>query len=115
MTKSRGLTAEQQFMLHRMALEIQSLSRDELHQALLDCWEARFRQKQSFIASAKEAGFSFQFNEGIAVMPATAVEEFEDFHGHAPTWEDAEDYLEQIQENVHMELDMDAIVLEPEE
>ncbi len=73
MTKSRGLTAEQQFMLHRIALEIQSLSRDELHQALLDCWEARFRQKQSFIASAKEAGFSFQFNEGIAVMGTAPV------------------------------------------
>jgi len=44
-----------------------------------------------------------------------AVEEFEETNGYAPTWEDAEDYLETVQENVGMELDMDAIVLEPGE
>ncbi len=115
MTLNADLTQEQNFFLHRIALEAQSYSRDELIEALLDCWEAKFRQKQTFVVSSKEAGFSFNLNEGIAVMPETVVEEFEKANGHAPTWEDAEDYLENIQENVSMELDMDAIVLEPGE
>ena len=109
------LTQEQQFMLHRIALEVQDYSKDELIEALLACWEGKFRQKQTFIASSQEAGISFYLNEGMAVMPETAVEEFEATNGYAPTWEDAEDYLETVQENVGMELDMDAIVLEPGE
>lgn len=110
-----SLTQEQQFMLHRISLEVQTYSKDELIEALLACWEARFRQKQTFVASSHEAGFSFNLNEGVAFMPETAVEEFEAANGYMPTWEDAEDYLETVQENVGMELDMEAIVLEPGE
>ena len=115
MNQVPSLTQEQQFLLHRIALEVQSYSKDELIEALLACWEARFRQKQTFVASSHEAGFSFNLNEGVAVMPETAVEEFEAANGYMPTWEDAEDYLETVQENVGMELDMESIVLEPGE
>ena len=109
------LTQEQQFMLQRITLEIKDYSKEELIEALLSCWEARFRQKQIFLASSQDAGFSFAFNDGIAVMPEAAVKEFEQSHGYKPTWEDAEDYMESIAEEAGMELDMEAIVLEPEE
>lgn len=109
------LTQEQQFMLQRITLEIKDYSKEELIEALLSCWEARFRQKQIFLASSQEAGFAFAFNDGIAVMPEAAVKEFEQSHGYKPTWEDAEDYMESIAEEACMELDMEAIVLEPEE
>mgnify|MGYP001225037715 CR=1 FL=1 len=109
------LTHEQQFVLHRLALELKDYSKEELIEALLSCWEARFRQKQIFLASSQEAGFSFNFNDGMAVMPEAAVKEFEQSHGYKPTWEDAEDYMESIAEEACMELDMESIVLEPDE
>ena len=51
----------------------------------------------------------------MAVMPEAAVKELEQSHGYKPTWEDAEDYMESIAEEACMELDMEAIVLEPDE
>ena len=46
--------------------------------ALLDCWEAKFRQKAAFLDSAREAGFNFKLNEGTASIPSSTCEEFEE-------------------------------------
>tara|TARA_B100001250_G_scaffold96818_1_gene81063 strand:- start:860 stop:1348 length:489 start_codon:yes stop_codon:yes gene_type:complete len=111
----KDLTLEQSFIINKLSIEIHSYNREELIAALLECWEARFRQKQAFLDSAKEAGFNFRLNEGIALIPGTLVDEFEEEHGYVPSPDEAEAYMQDIYEEANMELDMDAIVLESEE
>lgn len=111
----KDLTLEQSFIINKLSIEIHSYNREELIAALLECWEARFRQKQAFLDSAKEAGFNFRLNEGIALIPGTVVDDFEDEHGYVPSPDEAEAYMQDIYEEANMELDMDAIVLESEE
>ena len=101
------LTDEQTFMLHRTAIETRSYSRDELIEALLDCLEDKFRQKQIFLAASKDAGFAFKFNEGIAIAPKGEDEEIE--------FDEEDDALQDILDSSHFELDMDAIVLGKDE
>ena len=109
------LTPEQKFMLHRIAIETRDLSRDELIEELLGCWEGRFAQKQAFLAASKQAGFAFKFNEGSAYLPAT--EEKEEASSGVCLWDDdlEEDEYEEVFESHNFELDMEAIVLDKED
>ena len=63
------LTMEQAYMLHKVALQVRDLSKEELIEALLDSLEDKFRQKQVFLAASRDAGFAFKFNEGTAILP----------------------------------------------
>jgi|TARA_X000000368_G_scaffold164687_1_gene129879 hypothetical protein len=108
------LTPEQKFMLHRIAIETKDLSRDELIEALLGCWEGRFVQKQAFLAASKDAGFVFKFNEGSAFIPPT--EEQESTDSFLCLFDDEEeDEFEEVFESQSFELDMEAIVLDKED
>ncbi len=101
-------------MLHRIAIETKDLSRDELIEALLGCWEGRFVQKQAFLAASKDAGFVFKFNEGSAFIPPT--EEQESTDSFLCLFDDEEeDEFEEVFESQSFELDMEAIVLDKED
>ncbi|MCH2532758.1 MAG: hypothetical protein MK127_08130 [Dehalococcoidia bacterium] len=108
------LTPEQKFMLHRIAIETRDLSRDELIEELLGCWEARFVQKQAFLVASKDAGFVFKFNEGSAFLPATQDKDTDSFLCLCDE-ELEDDELEEVYESQSFELDMEAIVLDKED
>lgn len=110
-----NLTTEQQYLLRRIELESADLSKDELIAALLDCWEARFRQKQVFLSTTRSAGYVFKMDEGATLFAPETDEDFTEIFGYLPTEEEAEDYMRGLWENATMELDMDAIVLESED
>jgi hypothetical protein len=110
-----NLTHEQQYLLRRIELEISDLSRDELKAALLDCWEARFRQRQIFLSTTRSAGYIFRMDEGATLFAPETEEDFAEIFGYVPSDEEAEDYMRGLWENATMELDMDAIVLESED
>ena len=109
------LTTEQRYLLRRVAVEAQDLSRDELIEALCNCWEARFLQKQIFACSSREAGFVFQIEERLPLQQPETEEEFTEIFGYLPTEEEAMAYLEDLHEIATMELDMDEIVLTPDD
>ncbi len=96
-------------------MEARDLSRDELIEALCDCWEARFLQKQIFAYSSREAGFCFQIEERLPMQQPETEEEFTAVFGYLPTEEEAMAYLEELQGIATMELDMDEIVLTPDD
>jgi hypothetical protein len=110
-----NLTVEQEYLLRAIALEAQGLSREELFNALLNCWEARFRQKQIFLATCRSAGFAFKLDEGATIFTPDKIEDLEQIFGYVPTAEEANDYMKSMVETATMELDMDEIVLESEE
>ncbi len=103
------LTPEQKFMLHRIAIETRSLSRDELIEELLSCWEGRFAQKQAFLAASKESGFVFKFHEGSAYMPSSEGDEVVEYCLADDDIDD--DDLQEVYESANFELDMEEIVL----
>ena len=102
------LTMEQAYMLHKIGLEIKNYSREDLTEALLDCWEGRFRQKQVFLMASKDAGFAFKFTEGVACLPSR---EEEDSDSDMALLEEDEETLQDMIDSANFELDMDAIVL----
>ena len=58
-----SLNEEQEFILRRVELEAQELDREELIEALLASWEARFQMKATFMDFARAAGLSFRLDE----------------------------------------------------
>lgn len=109
------LTIEQEYLLRAIAQEAQSLSREELFNALLSCWEARFRQKQIFLATCRHAGFAFKLDEGATMFTPENLTDLVKIFGYIPSAEEANDYMKSMVETATMELDMDEIVLESEE
>lgn len=106
-----GLTLEQKFLLHRIAAEAQEMGKEELIGALLESWETRFRIKQNFLLTTREAGYMFKMEERQPLRPPESEEELIQAIGHVPTDEEVEDYMREMWENATMELDMDEIVL----
>ena len=102
-----NLTMEQTYLLHKIAIEARDSSREELVEALLNCWEDRFRQKQVFLAASKEAGFAFKFNEGAAFFPSDEDEN----EVVAVHLSEEDESLKEMIDSANFELDMDAIVL----
>lgn len=102
---------EQKFLLHRIAAEAREMSRDGLINALLESWEMRFRIKQNFLSTTREAGYVFKMEERQPPRLPETKEELIEVMGHAPTEEEAESYMREVWENATMELDMDEIVL----
>ncbi len=109
------LTSEQKYLLRRVEIEAKAMSKDELVEALCTSWEARFKLKQTFIANSREAGFMFFLEERHPWQQPETREEFEDLMGYAPTEDEANDYLREMWEIATMELDMDEIVLTPDD
>ena len=109
------LTQEQKYLLRRVEIEARTMSKDELVEALCTSWEARFRLKQTFIANSRNAGFVFFLEERHPWQQPETREEFTELMGYEPTEEEAEEYLRDMWEAATMELDMDEIVLTPDD
>ncbi len=105
------LTQEQKFVLKRVELEAKDLSRQELIEALLACWEERFQLKQSFREFSREAGIVFKLDEQRSPFSPSSLEELEEVFGYQPSEEEAMNYIKDVYESATMELDMDEIVL----
>lgn len=109
------LTQEQKYLLRRVEIEARAMSKDQLVEALCTSWEARFKLKQTFLANSREAGFLFFLEERHPWQQPETREEFTEVLGYEPTESEAEDYLREMWEAATMELDMDEIVLTPDD
>lgn len=109
------LTDEQQYMLCKVRLEAQSLNRDQLIEALCDSWEARYRLQHVFQHMGESLGMGMQIREEFPWLRPETEEEFKDVLGYVPTDQEAKDYLNGLWENARMEIDMDEIVLTPDD
>jgi hypothetical protein len=109
------LTQEQKYLLRRVEIEARAMSKDELVEALCTSWEARFKLKQTFIANSRNAGFIFFLEERHPWQQPETKEEFTEILGYEPTEDEAEEYLREMWEVATMELDMDDIVLTPDD
>lgn len=114
-TTDDALSPEQCYLLRRVAIEAETLDRDQLIAALCEAWEARFRLKQYFISTSRAAGFVFQVQEQCVWPQPESPAEFEAVFGYRPSAAELEAYYEQMWELATMELDMDAIVLTPDD
>lgn len=109
------LTTEQEYLLKRVRVEAQKLDRGELIDALCDSWEARFRLKQTFLSMSREAGFIFMLQERRPWRQPETEEDYKKALGYVPTEDEKKAYLKHQWESATMELDMDEIVLTPDE
>ncbi|MEN9859954.1 MAG: hypothetical protein RLZZ515_436 [Cyanobacteriota bacterium] len=109
------LTAEQQYMLRRLELEARQMSREELIKALCASWEAKYRQLQFFTYSSRSAGFLFRIEERHPWQQPETEQEFKDILGYVPTEAEAQQYIKEAWETATMELDMEDIVLSPDD
>lgn len=105
------LTEEQQFILRRIEIEAQDLEKEELIDALLDCWEVRFRLKQTFMEFTREAGLSFRLEEAQSPSAPECLEDLEEIFGYEPSEQETMEFMKSVYENATMELDMDEIIL----
>lgn len=109
------LTMEQTFILHRLAEEAKGMSREQLISALIESWEMRFRIKQNFMATTREAGYMFKMEERRPTRQPETEDELAEILGYEPTEEEIANYMRDVWENATMELDMDEIVLSRDE
>lgn len=109
------LTDEQQYMLRKVRLDAQSMSREELIEALCSSWEVRYQQRQAFISIGRSVGLNFSLTEQYPWQPPNTEEEFREVLGYVPTDQQAEAFVNELWENARMEIDMDEIVLTPDE
>lgn len=110
-----SLTLEQAFLLQRVRLEAQDLDRDKLIDALCAAWEVRFRGKQAWLSMARQAGLLLQLEERHPWQPPKTRAAYERWLGYMPNATECEALLKHQQELATMELDMEAIVLTPDE
>jgi len=104
------LTLEQELLLCRIALETRELSREQLHMALLSCWEEKLRQKQLFLNILKDNDLPARMDENFMLQEPECLEDFEEVFGYVPSDEEAEGYVIAMHEAATLELDMDEIV-----
>ena len=110
-----ALSTEQQYLLRRIHLEAQSMSREQLVDELLQAWEAKLRLKQYFASVVGAHGGGFQVVEGQTCRLPNSEKGLVEVFGHLPTDEEIAAYYEQQWETATMEVDMDEIVLTPDE
>lgn len=109
------LTDEQQYQLRKVQVEAESMSRQELIEALCDSWEARYRLQQVFASMGEQYGLRFNLREEYPWQRPETEDEFKELLGYVPTEGQANAYLQELWENARMEIDMDEIVLAPDE
>ena len=109
------MTPEQAFLLRKVELEAQDMSKEELIGALLDSWVARFQQKQIFQSSSRAAGFVFRLDEEEPCYEFESEEDLERIFGHRPTAEELDGYIRRVWEHATLELDMEEIILDSED
>ena len=108
------LTHEQEFLLARIAIEATQMSKQELIAALVGAMACKFSMRQTCEELLADCGVQVRMQEVIPV-DLTSEEALRDVFGYSPSDEEAQDYVESAIEEATMELDMDAIVLTPED
>lgn len=108
------LSEEQEFLLARIALEAQHLSKEELVEALLSVWSAKMVQHEIYSAVLAENEISFRMQEHVPI-DLSDPDALGRVFGYEPSEEEAVDYVLDIMEGATMELDMDEIVLTPDD
>lgn len=101
-------------MLARIGVECAELSRAELIEALISCWAQKLAMKQVYESVMAEHEIGFRMQE-LMPVDLTSDEALTGIFGYQPSDEEAEDYVVDAMEAATMELDMDAIVLTPED
>lgn len=105
---------EQEFLLARVYAEAQELSKTELIEALVGAVAQKLAIQQMATDLMAEHGIGFRLQNGFAFDP-TDPDTLTAFLGYEPTEAEAEEYAIDAIEMATMELDMDAIVMAPEE
>ena len=108
------LTEEQQFLLARVGVEAAELSRTELVEALISCWAQKLAMKQVYESVLNEHNIGFRMQE-LMPIDVTSEEVITGVFGYSPSDQEAADYVVDAMESATMELDMDEIVLTPED
>jgi len=105
-----GLSLEQQWTMRQVAEEAQTMSREELICALLDCWEQRFGEKMAFAEAAHSLGIPVKTSGPEFARRPRSREDFTEIFGYEPTPQQALAFLEQMEETATMELNMERVV-----
>jgi hypothetical protein len=109
------LTQEQEFLLARVTVEAMEMSRQELIEALVEAWYTKFQVRAAYESILQAEGLCFNISERVPCCDPTDAKSLASLLGYEPTAEEAEDYFCQAVEDATMELDMDEIVLTPED
>lgn len=109
------LTQEQEFLLARIGVEALQMSKVELVEALVASWYSKYVLKAAYEQVLQDNGLCFNIQERNPCCDPTDVESMAALFGYSPTPEEAEEYFSQAIEDATMELDMDEIVLTPED
>ena len=104
------LSEEQEFVLARVAVDAQELSREELINALLQVWQVKLLQQQLYTQVMVDHGITFQIQEHFPV-DLSEPGALDEIFGYEPSDEEAANYVMGLVEGATMELDMDEIVL----
>ena len=108
------LDTEQEFLLARLVSEASALSKDELIEALVNAQAQRFALIGMYTEILAENGIAFRLQETMTFDP-TDEESLTALFGYRPTDAEVEELACDVVETATMELDMDAIVLAPDE
>lgn len=113
--ENESWSLEQAFLLQRVRLEAEAMDRSALIEALCDAWAARFRLKHAFASMSRDAGYLFHLEERRPWRPPETEADFEAALGYVPDAAERAAYLRRQWETATMALDMDAIVLTPDD
>ena len=108
------LDSEQEFLLQRVLVDAQDLSRDELVEALVNVWSSKFLQHNIYSRVLLEHGIGFMLQEHLPV-DLSDPDSMQEYFGHEPSEEEAAEYVLGLIEGATMELDMDEIGLTSED
>lgn len=109
------LSMEQCLILRRLEIDARQMSRAELVAALCHSWEARFQMKNVVHEFCRCNGIGFRLEETSSLSLPESAEDLVRVFGYVPSEQEAEDYVRGLVEAATMELDMDEIVLMPDD
>ena len=108
------LSPEQQFLIARVGIDAQDLSKQELIEALVAVWTTKLLQQQIYSQVMLEHNIGFVIDEHYPV-DLSEPDALKTVFGYEPSEEEASDYLIGLIESSTMELDMEEIISTPED
>lgn len=109
-TSEELLTYEEQLVIRCVAEEAQHMSRQQLIQALVQCWGEKFAQRRALAQVAEEHDIPILMSGPMMVRQPCTKSQFKEALGYVPTAQQARAFLEDLEETATMELDMERIV-----
>ena len=108
------LTSEQEFLLARLCFEAAPLSREELIEHLVSAYAQKMSMVTYFTEILAEHGIAFRMQDHPIFDP-TDMDSLVRLFGYEPSDAEVEELAYSSIEAATMEVDMDAIVLAPED